>query len=195
MRSFLCILLAGISIVIATAAGKTVDFSGIWILDPTSTLVEQTTPEINQLHVQGPNIPQISDTDKPQASSKNTFRELSRIQNLQILQTESEIQAIRRFLDNGQERTILQKFKLDGSQCLNLSSDGRGEFASRSSFKNNKLIHSGSQTLFQREQRVESYVVEEYSLSKNGKKLTIKTSATGSEGVAKIKQVYIRQQK
>lgn len=196
IRFYSCIFLAASCIVMAAAAEKSIDFSGTWTLDPTQSQVDQISPELKKLDVSSSGkYPSVTETTQQQMPISDAYPISSNASTLQISQTADEIQIIRQFPEWGQERTIIQKFKFDGSQCLNIASNGRGEFASRSSWKNNKLIHSGSQTVFQREQRVESYVQEEYSLSKNGKKLTIKTMATGLNGVTKFKQAYIRRDK
>lgn len=189
IRFYLCIFLAVSCIAFAATAEKSIDFSGTWIIDPTQTQVDHTTPEIRKFEVHGVGV---SENIPKQAIIRGAFPVVWKTGTLQILQTTSEIQIIRRFPIDEQDRTIIQKFKFDESQCLNVSSNGLGEFVSRSHWKNNKLIHSGSHAIFQNEQHVESYVQEEYSLSKNGKKLTIKTTATGLNGVSTIKQVYIR---
>jgi hypothetical protein len=197
IRFHLCIFLAVSCIAIAAAAEKSIDFSGTWTIDPTQTQVKQISPEIGKLGVEinNPKHPSVTETTQRQMPISNAFPIVLNAPTLQILQTANEIQIIRQFSEGGRERTIMQKFKFDGSQCLNVASNGQGEFASRSNWKNNKLIHSGSQTVFQQEQRAESYVQEEYSLSKNGKKITIKTTATGLNGVTKFKQTYFRRDK
>jgi hypothetical protein len=193
IRFYLYIFFAASCLATTAAAEKSINFSGTWAINPKETTVNQTSPEIRKFSISmGSVTPSGSEANHPQASPQNTLPKSLEAVTLQILQTENEIQTIRQFSDSGQERPVIQKFKFDGSQCLNVASSGQGEFASRSSWKNNKLIHSGSLTAFQREQRVEYYVKEEYSLSKNGKKLTIKTTATGPYGVTTTKQVYTR---
>jgi hypothetical protein len=193
IRFCLCLFLATSGSAIASSAEKSLDFSGTWDLDPESTQTNLTTPELRSIKMSvGTAPPNVEESSPAQTIPQDKIPKVPEEVSLQILQTENEIQAIRRFADRGQERTVIQKFKLDGSQCLNVASNGRGEFTSRSNWKKNKLIHSGSQINFQQEQRVESYVTEEYSLSKNGKKLSIKTTATGPKGVTTTKQTYIR---
>jgi hypothetical protein len=189
------ILFIAVGLLVTVAAEKAVHFNGIWVLDPTNVNVHQTSPEIRPLSIESSGGVSISDTDShtPQVSLGNYVRELMKLTSLQIEQTDTEIRMTRRFSGNGPGRTIIQKFKLDGSQCLNVSSNGQGEFQSRSNWKNNKFITFGSQIIYDETFRIESYVKEEYSMSKNGKKLTIKTIATGPNGVITIKQVFHRQ--
>jgi len=113
---------------------------------------------------------------------------------LQIVQTENEVQTTRNFTVNGKEQTITQKFALDGSQNTNPSSNGRGEFVSTSTWKNNKLTNLGTQTVALQEQSNDTTLREEYSLSKDGKVLTIKTTRTTQRGSTNSKQVFNRQE-
>jgi hypothetical protein len=65
-----------------------------------------------------------------------------------------------------------------------------GEFVSRTNWKNGKLIISGTQTITQGGQSIEISVTEEYSISKDGKKLTIKTTSITGEGITTLKQAF-----
>jgi hypothetical protein len=109
---------------------------------------------------------------------------------LLIVQTENEVQATRNFTVNGKEQAIAQTFALDGSQSSNPASNGRGEFVSRSTWKNDKLINLGTQTTTLRDQTYDITVKEEYSISKDGRTLTIKTSRTTPRGGTSSKQVF-----
>ena len=60
----------------------------------------------------------------------------------------------------------------------------------RISRKDDKLINSGTRTIATRQQRIEISVTEEYSISKDGKKLTIKTRSITPRGVTMVKQVF-----
>jgi hypothetical protein len=113
---------------------------------------------------------------------------------LQIVQTDNEMQTTRNFTVNGKEQTITQKFALDGSQNTNPSSNGRGEFVSTSTWKNNKLTNLGTQTVTSQQQSNDTTLKEEYSLSKDGKVLTIKTTRTTQRGSTSSKQVFNRQE-
>ncbi len=113
---------------------------------------------------------------------------------LQIVQTENEVQTTRKFTVDGEEKTISQKFALNGSQSSNPASNGRGDFVSTSTWKDGKLINSGTQTVTMRERSNDVPVKEEYSLSKDGKILTIKTTRTTQRGNTSFKQVFDRQE-
>ena len=66
---------------------------------------------------------------------------------LEIVQKDDEVQTTRTFAVNGEGQTIAQRFTLDGSENTNPASNGRGEFVSTSTWKNGKLINSGSQNV------------------------------------------------
>ena len=116
------------------------------------------------------------------------------IQNLalEVIQKDNEVQTTRTFTLNGEERNIAQKFTLDGHENTNPASNGRGEFVSTSAWKNGKLINSGSQT--SDAQDYNAAVTEEYSVSKDGKTLTIKTTRITSRGEINSKQVFNKQE-
>lgn len=194
-KNFWLIILVVASLYIpAFAAEKTANFSGIWRLDPDRTKVDKTSPVIRQLNFEvSGGISNVPRTDETVDSPENPAQGLADEHVLHIVQTEAELQTTREYSDNDQRRTVIQKFKLDGSQCFNLASDGQSEFVSRSSWKNGKLIHAGSQTRTLGLRRTEIYVNEEYSLSKDGRTLTIKTMITAPQGVTKLKQVFIGQ--
>ncbi len=79
----------------------------------------------------------------------------------------------------------------DQLQCLNLASDGRGEIESRTYRQGKRLMNSGTETITVRDPRTEISMKEEYSISKDGKKLSIKTTRTTPHGVIMLKQVFL----
>jgi len=113
--------------------------------------------------------------------------------SLQIVRKDDELQTTRTFSINGEDRTINQKFSLDGSEDTNPASNGRGEFVSRSTWKKGKLINSGTQTSNAAGRNNDVSITEEYSLSKDGKTLTIKTTQTGLRGEMSFRQVFNKQ--
>jgi len=190
LRTILLICLTGV----CTAGGSGVDFSGTWRLEAKSSKL--SGPEDGKLHLN------VSDgrtvIQNPEDSNPKVLPETppsARISNLtlRIVQTDNEVQIKRQFTLDGKASEVLQKFTLDGSQCINLSSDGTSEFVSRSSLKNANLVHTGIQTVRAQLSSVEAKVMEEYSMSKNGKKLTIKTTSIMPQGSVKIKQEFARQ--
>jgi hypothetical protein len=119
-----------------------------------------------------------------------------RMQNmtLQIVQDDQEVQTTRKLTADGEDQAITQKFTLDGSENTNPASNGRGAYVSRSSWKNNKLVNSGSQTSDRRGESYSIDVREEYSISKDGKTLTIRTTRTSPRGEVTSRQVFERQE-
>jgi len=173
------------------AGEEIVNLSGTWILDPSHSKMEHTPPGTHKLKISiGGGYP-----GSPDENDGNNFPEEppgGRIENLTLLivQTNSEVQTMRQFTIDGLQQAVPQKFALDGSQCINLASDGRGEFVSRTAWKNDKLINSGAQTITMPGQRIEISLKEEYSISKNGKRLTIQTMSATPRGVTTQKQVF-----
>jgi hypothetical protein len=181
---------------VAGADQKTANLSGTWILDPTQSRTSQTTPNMPKMDIR------ISGTYSGSSSTDSTEKSPKLLPGLPInnltltiVQTGDDMQVVRESIVAGQKRTISQKFALDGGQCLNLASDGQGELESRTSWKKGKLINSGTETVTVTEQRTEISITEEYSISKNGKKLTIKTMQVTPQGVTTLKQVFTRPEK
>jgi hypothetical protein len=194
MRHLWLIIIAGVSLAGVLPAGEqVVDLSGTWNLDPDKSQMEFTLPEIREIGInRGGEIGGRNDVETlseilPIAPKGNL--------TLRIVQTDSEVQIMRQSAIDDKNRAIVQKFALDGSQSINLASDGRGDFVSRTTWEKKKLIHSGIQTITMGIQRTQTYVKEEYSISKDGEKLTIKTRSVTPQGIVKLKQVFIRERK
>ena len=197
MRNLWPIIMIGAILAgIMPAAEKAVDLSGTWVLDPAKSQTSQTTPSIRKIGISRgrvtPSIPDENDSvDSRVESAQASVKDLT----LQIVQTDGEVQILRQFTADSERKTVPQKFALDSSQCINLASDGRGEFVSRTSWKKGKLTNSGTQTITIQGPRTEIYINEEYSISKNREKLTIKTMSTTSKGVTTLKQVFRKREK
>lgn len=185
MINFLCV---------SPAAEQIPDFSGAWLLDPEHIQMDLSAPTNGAIKINmGGPVSVRNASDPPPETLPNVPPAAHIIQlSLRIVQTEDIMQIKRQFMLEGKERTIIQQFTTDGSQCINLSSDGTGEFVSRSTWKKNKLILSGIQTVAV-QQTTEAHVTEEYSLSKDKNKLTIKTTSFMPQGVIKLKQEFILQ--
>jgi hypothetical protein len=190
------ILIGAILAGIIPAAEKAVDLSGTWVLDPAQNKTNQTTPRIREIRISG-GIGSAPIPEENDSVDSGVELELGRVEDLtlQIVQTDSEVQIMRQFTTDSERKAVPQKFALDGSQCINIASDGRGEFVSRTSWKKGKLINSGTQTITIQGPRTEIYINEEYSISKNREKLTIKTMSTTSKGVTTLKQVFRKREK
>jgi hypothetical protein len=191
---WLIIIVAVILAGIARAAEKSVDFSGIWTLDPAHSKLWHTRPGLPKPKITiGNTRPDNRDT-KDDGGFLNELPE-TRIQNLTltIAQTDGEVRTMRQFTIDGEKRSVVQKFLLDGSQCINVASNGQGEFVSRTRWSENKLISSGSQTTIVGEHTAEMPAEEEYSISGDGKKLTIETSIITPRGVTHLKHVFTKE--
>ena len=194
MRCLCMIIIMATSLASMTPASeKALDLSGVWILDPGHNDIRHTSkslPKLNSTIGIGGVSTQSRDVDDRDVYQSELPE--ARIQNLTltITQTNDEVQTMRQFLLDGEIRSVAQKFLLNSSQCINVASSGQGEFVSRTRWKNNKLINSGTQTTAMGGRATEISVEEEYSISKDGKKLTIETSFVTSRGVTHLKQVF-----
>jgi hypothetical protein len=209
------ILAAAILAGVVPGAEKVVNFSGTWVRDtahsdswetPHNSGITDVIPRIIGGHpgeappdVGWPGGGNRSDGGNPGGSEGNeeegslaeSAGEWMEGLMLLIVQTDSELQTTRQlFAIDGNKKTVIQKFALDGSRCINLASNGSGEFESRISWKDGKWINAGTQTIITRYRKSEIAVTEEYSLSKDGKRLTIKTKRITPQGVTMIKQVF-----
>jgi len=177
---------------VLAAEQKALELSGFWILDPDKSRVEQTTPALPKIRITGAITRTDSDATREDSPSLNNTLSQTHDLTLEIVHTAAEVRIVRRFTAAGQEYSIAQRFALDGSQCFNPASDGRGDFASRSEWKNGKLINTGTGTIVTDGPGTEVYIREEFTLSKNGKKLTIQTMYTTPQGITKLKQEFFR---
>jgi hypothetical protein len=191
-RWWLIIAWAGLACLLP-AADKGVNFSGTWILDPGQSRSDFTSSQMRSFSVTrsgniGMNVDKNSSpkNDAPPVLPGEHMEHLS----LLIVQTNAELQVTRKFTTAGDDRIVLQKFLLDGSQCLNIAPYGSGELVSRTGWKKNKLINAGTETTADGHQRTEVSLKEEYSISKNGKQLTIKTTRVTPEGASTLRQVF-----
>ncbi len=176
------------------AKDRPVELSGFWILDPNKSQIDQTTSATPNIRITGGMTPSTdSDTNSDNAPFAGIIIEQMHDLAIKIVHTTAEVQILRRFTAAGREHSIAQKFALDGSQCFNPASDGRGDFVSRSEMKKGKLVNSGTSTITVGGPRIEINITEEFSISKNGKKLTIKTLHATPQGIIKLKQEFLRQ--
>lgn len=182
--------------VVAPALGKVVDLSGTWVFDPAHSSLRFTSEEPQKITVDTSGIKggriysENSDVQNSGGSSEESPGERVEKAVLLINQIDNELQITRQITIGGKAQTVIQRFMLDGSQCLNVASDGRGEFVSRSDWKNGSLINTGTQTRTDRGQRTEISILEEYSISKDRTKLTVKTKSVTPRGVTTQNQVF-----
>ena len=173
----------------APTAEKRADLGGNWALVPDKSEMEQVAPGIRNLHIDAGPVT-IAKDDPPPLPAPSPAGFMSDLR-LEITQTEDRIRIVRRYTLDGERGTVTQEFAFDGSRCLNLGSDGRGEYESRTEWKKGKLLTAGIQSIATGHGRVEHNVREEFSLSRDRKTLTVKTLIATPEGMVKLKQVFI----
>jgi hypothetical protein len=94
--------------------------------------------------------------------------------------------------EEGREYT--ETFLLDGSESLNPGFSGGGEMRSRTSWGNNKLVTLGTQQMSRSKSAASDVVIkQEFSLSKDGKTLTFKTSRTANGRSVSSEETFVRQ--
>jgi len=113
---------------------------------------------------------------------------------LQMTQTDNELTVVRKVTAGGQERPpVEQKFTLDGKENTNPSGMRGGEMTSKSKWDKDKLIISGTSKVNTQQGEFEIQSTEEYSLSADGKVLTVSTTRSTPMGEQTSKQVYNKQ--
>ncbi|MBN1567422.1 MAG: hypothetical protein JXA73_06220 [Acidobacteria bacterium] len=195
MRNVALIIIVAANLAgILPAEDPVADLNGTWILDAKKSQIKQTTPELRKIRITS-GIGTVGRPNERDGNSPVAEPLIGQVANLtlKIIQTADSAQILRQFTADGRDQSVAQKFALDGSQCFNPASDGRGDFVSRSTWEKRRLINSGTETITAEGPRTEIYIKEEFSLSKNGKKLTLKTMRTTPRGVTTIKQVFIRE--
>jgi len=115
---------------------------------------------------------------------------------LVIRQTDNDLQITRKFSRRGQERSVEQKFTLDGQENTNTAGMGRagsGELKSKSKWNKDRLVIEGTQKINSPRGEFDVQVKEEFSLSADGKILTVQTTRDTPTGENTIKQVFNKQ--
>jgi hypothetical protein len=112
---------------------------------------------------------------------------------LVIRQTDNDLQITRKFSRGDQERSVEQKFTLDGKENTNPAGMGRSgsaEFKSKSKWNKDRLVIEGTQKFNSPRGPLEVEVTEEFSLSADGKTLTVQTTRNTPTGENTSKQVF-----
>jgi len=172
-------------------ADRIVDLSGSWIFNPVASRSlspthigarkgpamspQEADPGIGWPRVVGPDGKMVR---RNQDAHRETPIFQGRDLTLIINQTDRDIHITRKYKEGGQDKQIVQRFSFGGSQNSNPASSGHGVFVSSSSWENNSFIVLGKQT----DDTYQMIVKEKYSLSKGGKRLTIKTSVFYLQG-------------
>jgi hypothetical protein len=116
--------------------------------------------------------------------------------DLVIDHSEAELKVTRKVSNaSGGETEFVQIFNLDGSESVNPVPAGRGELRTRTSWDKGKLVTLGTQQPSGSDDaaRLDIVVKQEFSLSKDGKTLTVKTSRSTSRGQVTTTQTFTRQ--
>jgi hypothetical protein len=116
--------------------------------------------------------------------------------DLVIDHTETELKVTHKVSNaGGGEPEFVQIFKLDGSESVNPVPTGSGELRTRTSWDKGKLVTLGTQQPSGSNDaaRLDIVVKQEFSLSKDGKTLTVKTSRSGTRGQVATTQTFTRQ--
>jgi len=108
---------------------------------------------------------------------------------LNITQTENELKISRQWTQNDKPQTLEQTFTLDGKEIENPAPTG-GVIVTKSNWSKRTLVTEGTQQISMGDQEVDLKVKEEYSLSKDGKILTIKTTRKSERGQMQLKQTF-----
>ena len=116
---------------------------------------------------------------------------------LVIKQTDNELSLTRKASMGGQERpAVEQKFTLDGKESVN-SMPGRGgqttQVKSKAKWNKDKLLIDSVRNISTPNGDFEITTKDEYSLSSDGKVLTVTTTTTTPQSDNTAKQVYTKQ--
>jgi len=158
-----CVLAIGLAVWALAAP----DFSGTWVLDASKS--DQMSMGRQGGGGTPPNI------------------------TLTIQQSGNELAITRTMEMGGNQRTSDQKFTLDGKENTNTAMMGRGEMVSKSRWDGGTLVIEGTQKISSPRGEMEIATKEAYSLSEDGKVLTITTTRTTPQGERTTKQVYNKQ--
>jgi hypothetical protein len=109
---------------------------------------------------------------------------------LKIAQEENMLKIHRITMRGGGEQSSELKYSLDGAENTNPAAMGRGEYKAKATWDGEKLIIEGIQTMSTQRGDMEIPTKEVYSLSADGKVLTIETTRSTRRGDMKGKQVY-----
>jgi hypothetical protein len=145
------------------------DFSGTWVLDKTKSDPVQTGQ--GRRNRAGADAGEVGLT-------------------LVVEATDTEIRVTRKMSLGGRERTTEQKYNLDGTETA-VSDGRRGEIKGKARRQGNALVIEGTQKTARRGD-MEIKVRDEWSLSDDGKILTIKSTRSGRRGDITSKQVFTK---
>lgn len=171
-------LVAAMTMSIVLAAQT--DFSGTWVLDKSKS----ETPQLGQGRL-----------GRAGRGAGQNLETAAISQKLVVNQTADELILERSFSASaGQGAGQRQTFRLDGAETTNQAVGGRTELKTKASWKGDTLQIRGTEKMSSQRGEISLNFNEVWSLSADGKVLTIKTTRTTARDVdITIKQVYNKQ--
>ncbi len=109
---------------------------------------------------------------------------------LAITQSPTGIKIERKWTRDGNEQTVVQNFSFDGSESRNRDDLGRGELSTKGKWHKRTLVIDGSEQVLVGSRDVDMHFKEEFSLSKDGKALTVKKTRQLPAGLVTVKQTF-----
>lgn len=198
-----CVLLLGSSTWAGEKAQKKVNFSGTWILDAKRSEQKVTTQggggRMGRGGVPGGGTSRGGRSGGGrQGGGRGGFPDGGGQLTdpmLVIKHNDDELSVTHKTGNAGAGGTYAQVFKLDGSESVNSGPEGGGETRTRTSWSKDKLVTLGTQKPPGADGRgsVDLVFKQEFSLSKDGKTLTVKTVRTAVRGQMTSKEVFTRQ--
>jgi len=108
---------------------------------------------------------------------------------LNIEQTANRLKISRKWTRDDKPQSMEQSFALDGKEDENPAPSG-GVMVTRTNWKKGTLVTEGTQQMLLGDREVDLRINEEYSLSKDGKTLTVKTTRKSERGQMELKQTF-----
>lgn len=105
----------------------------------------------------------------------------------------NDMKVVRKMTMGGNTRESEMKYTLDGTENTNPGMMGRGEVKSKSKVEGDKLIIEGTQSMQTQQGDFQINTKDEYSLSADGKVLTVTTTRSTPQGERTTKAVYNKQ--
>jgi hypothetical protein len=112
---------------------------------------------------------------------------------LRIVQREGEVRIERRWEVLGQTRSLSQVFPLDGKDHEN-EMPGGGAMTTRSRWNGSTLVHEGNQQISLGTRKTDMRIREEYSISRDGRTLLLKTRRATPYGQSESRQTFQKSQ-
>lgn len=192
--------IAFLSVITAVAADKPVDLSGKWVLENSEKNFYSNSPGRSAGPASGPIGGGSSDVrtggdgsyrggegSLPESLADSSAKDLI----LSVIQTETEIKFERRWTRNdGQPLISHEGFTLDGEDNIVRNSEGKVETKSKAKWRKNGLSIESVHYVPAGRRTVKVRVRKEFSISKDGQVLNLKTTQEIPTGRIVIKQTF-----